>query len=116
LTTAKAGATVHPHERRTLERIAAHLRDRFADRIAEVRAFGSRVRGDHGAWSDFDLLVLVRGRDPRIEAEIIGVIVDEEVMAGLSFAPVIKDADAFEIEKRLRSPFSENIAREGVLL
>jgi predicted nucleotidyltransferase len=104
------------HERRALERIAARLRDRFGDRIAEVRAFGSRVRGDHGAWSDFDLLVLVRDRDPRIEAEIIGVIVDEEVEAGLSFAPVVKDAGSFELERRLRSPFCENIAREGVLL
>jgi len=107
---------MYPHERRTLERIAAHLKARFADRIAAVYAFGSRVRGDHGAWSDFDLLVTVRDREPRIEAEIVGVIVDEEVMAGLSFAPVIKDADAFELEKRLRSPFFDNIAREGVLL
>lgn len=115
-TTAKAGAPMHPHERRSLERIAAHLRDRFADRIAEVRAFGSRVRGDHGAWSDFDLLVLVRDRDPRIEAEIIGVIVDEEIEAGLSFSPVVKDAAAFEQEQRLRSPFSENVALEGVSL
>ncbi len=58
----------------------------------------------------------VRDRDPRIEAEIVGLIVDEEEKAGLSFAPVVKDAGSFELEKRLRSPFAENIAREGVLL
>jgi predicted nucleotidyltransferase len=107
---------MYPHERRTLERIAAHLRERFADRIAAVYAFGSRVRGSHGAWSDFDLLVLVRDRDPRIEAAIVGVIVDEEAEAGLSFAPVIKDARSFDLERQLRSPFYENIAREGVPL
>ena len=107
---------MYPHERRALERIAARLKAQFADRITGIYAFGSKVRGDHGDWSDFDLLVTVRDRDPRIEAEIVGLIVDEEIEAGLSFAPVVKDADAFELEKRLRSPFSENIAREGVLL
>lgn len=112
----EAAATVYPHERQALERIAARLKTRFAHRIAAVYAFGSRVRGSHGAWSDFDLLVLVRDRDPRIEADIVGVIVEEETEAGLSFAPVIKDARSFEMERRLRSPFYENIAREGVPL
>ncbi len=58
----------------------------------------------------------VRDRDPRIEAEIIGVIVDEEIEAGLSFSPVVTDAAAFEQEQRLRSPFSENVALVGVSL
>ena len=86
------------HERQALERIAACLRERFADRIAGVYAFGSRVRGDHEVWSDFDVLVVVRDRDTGTEAETIGLIVDEEVKAGVSFAPVIKDARAFELE------------------
>lgn len=107
---------MYPHERRALERIAAGLKARFGERIVEICAFGSRVRGNHGAWSDFDLLVVVRDRDPRTEAEIVGIIVDGEVEAGLSFAPVIKDAAAFEMEKRFQSPFYENIVREGVLL
>lgn len=60
--------------------------------------------------------MLVRDRDPRIEAKIIGVIVDEEIEAGLSFSPVVKDAAAFEQEQRLRSPFCENVALVGVSL
>jgi predicted nucleotidyltransferase len=110
------GAIVYPHERRALERIAARLKERFADRITAVYAFGSKVRGSHGAWSDFDVLVIVRDRDPRTEAEVVGIIVDEEIEAGLSFAPVIKDAGSFELERRFQSPFYENIVREGVLL
>jgi hypothetical protein len=37
----------------------------------------------------------------------------EEAEAELSFAPVIKDERSFDLERRLRSPFYENIAREG---
>jgi predicted nucleotidyltransferase len=104
------------HEKQTLQRIAASLRERFAERIVAFYAFGSRVRGTHHAWSDFDVLVVIRDRNPEAEAEIVGIIVDEEAKAGLSFAPVIKDERAFALEKALRSPFYENIMREGVPL
>jgi predicted nucleotidyltransferase len=79
-------------------------------------AFGSRARGDHDAWSDFDVLVVVRDRSPEIESGVIGIIVDEELEAGLNFTPVIKDVTAFELEKRHHTPFYENVTREGVLV
>ncbi len=107
---------MYPHERETLQRIAANLRRRFANRITALYAFGSRVRGTHGAWSDFDLLVVVRDKVPAVEAEIVGIIVEEEIVAGLSFAPVVKDARAFELEEGLRTPFYQNVTREGVPL
>jgi predicted nucleotidyltransferase len=43
-------------ERQALERIAADLRARFVRRVVGFYAFGSRVRGDHDAWSDCDVL------------------------------------------------------------
>ncbi len=107
---------MYTHERAALQRIAANLRTRFADRITAVYAFGSRVRGTQGVWSDFDLLVVVRDKKPGVEAEIVGMIVEEELAAGLSFAPVVKDARAFELEERFHTPFYENVTREGVPL
>lgn len=107
---------MYAHEREALKRIAGQLREKFAARIVALYAFGSRVRGSHGAWSDFDLLVVVQDRTPRIESEIIGTIVDEEMRTGLSFTPVVKDAGAYELEKRFHTPFYENVTREGVAL
>jgi predicted nucleotidyltransferase len=107
---------MYAHERQALQRIAAKLRQRFAHRIVALYAFGSRVRGAHNAWSDFDLLVVVRDKEPQIEHEIISVIVDEEMKSGLSFAPLVKDHRAFEKEKGFHTPFYENIVREGVSL
>jgi predicted nucleotidyltransferase len=104
------------HERDSLLRISQELRERFADRIAGVYAFGSRVRGDHQAWSDFDVLVIVRRRRPALEEAIIGVFVEEELRSGLCYAPVVKDLDAFERERALHTPFHENITREGIPL
>ncbi|HSB71143.1 MAG TPA: nucleotidyltransferase domain-containing protein [Candidatus Methylomirabilis sp.] len=107
---------MHRHERDALRRIAERLRGRITDRIAALYAFGSRVRGNHDTWSDFDLLVVVRDKTPGIESEIIGMIVDEEMRAGLSFTPVVKDVRAFEMEERLHTPFYESVTREGVPL
>jgi hypothetical protein len=44
------------------------------------------------------------------------MIVDEEVEAGLSFAPVVKDARAFEREQEFQTPFYDSVTREGVSL
>jgi uncharacterized protein len=104
------------HEKDALRNITKQLRKIFSDRIVAVYAFGSRVRGDHDTWSDFDVLVVVKNRTPKIESEIVNVIVDEEMKKGLSFSPVIKDVKSFEMEKKFRTPFYENIIKEGVLL
>ena len=104
------------HEREGLKAVAQALRERLSDKIVSVHAFGSRVRGNHDEWSDFDLLVIVDGRSPALEEEVVGIIVEEEMKKRLSFAPVVKDIRQFEMEKRFHTPFYENIVKEGVPL
>jgi len=104
------------HEKEALHRISERLHDSLSGRVVSVHAFGSRVRGDHEAWSDFDVLVVVRDKDSVIEHLIIGVFVDEELRSGTSFTPVIKDLRAFEMEKKLHTPFYEALVKEGVLV
>lgn len=107
---------MYPNEKKTLKQIVVKLKNTLPKSIASVHAFGSRVRGDHNAWSDFDILVVVRGRTPEIEAKIVQVFVEEEIKSGLSFTPVIKDAKAFDLEKKFNTPFFRNITKEGIAL
>ena len=107
---------MYAHEKGSLGRITNSLREQFPDRITGIYAFGSRVRGDHGEWSDFDILVVVKDRDPLIEEAIISSFVEEELRSGLIFTPLIKDQKAFESEKRFNTPFYENLTREGIVL
>lgn len=102
------------YEKILLQRISDKLRREFPGRIDSVHAFGSRVRGDHDVWSDFDVLVVVKDKDPQLESAIIGIFVDEEMKAGASFSPVIKDRRAFELEKQHHTPFYDAVVREGV--
>jgi len=101
-------------ERNALRALTARLRERFPDRVQGIYAFGSRVRGDHHQWSDVDVPVVGKDRDPAIESEIIDIFIEEELKSGVSFSPVIKDAEAFDEEKKWHTPFYERIRREGV--
>lgn len=104
------------HEKNILNRLTKSIKERFPDRIMAIYAFGSKVRGDHGAWSDFDVLVIVKDKTPEIENEIVSFFVDEEIQSGVPFSPIIKDIKAFEMEKKFNTQFYNNISKEGVLL
>jgi len=107
---------MHVHERKVLERIIEKLKEKFIDSIVSVYVFGSRVRGDYDEWSDFDVLIVVKNKTPKLEAEIIDILVDEEMESGILFSPVIKDIRVFEMERKYNTPFYKNIMKEGVLL
>ena len=76
--------------------------------------FGSRVRGDHGADSDLDLLVVVGTRSQEVERAVIDCCVEEELGSGIAFDPVIRSSATFALERRYNSPFYQNVARDGV--
>ena len=107
---------MYAHEKDALNRITESLRERFPGRTEAVYVFGSKARGDYDEWSDFDVLVVVRDRDPFVEQTIISLFVEEELRSGLLFTPLIKDRMAFESEKKFSTPFYENLTREGIAL
>jgi len=107
---------LNKYEEKILKQIVQALRLNFANKLIAVYAFGSKIRGDFDEWSDFDVLIIIKGKTPAIEKKIISIIVDEEYRNGLSFAPIIKDEKAFEMEKLFHTPFYENIMREGIAL
>lgn len=109
-------SAMYAHEKGALIRITKSLREQFPERVRGVYVFGSRARGDHSEWSDFDVLVVVKDRDPLIEEAIVSLFVEEEVRSGFVFTPLVKDLEAFESEKRFKTPFYENIIREGIVL
>ena len=105
---------MYAHFRAALEKIVTKLKEKYPGNIVTVYAFGSRIRGDHTAKSDFDVLVLVNDRTIDVEEEIIGVFVEEEMKSGISFDPVIKTADSFALEKRYSTPFYQNVTEQGI--
>lgn len=105
---------MYRHARQVLEQISATLKTRYPAEVVSVRAFGSRVRGDHSGTSDFDVLVLVRNKSVVLEEGIIDCFVEQEMSSGVSFDPVIKTMESFEQERRYNTLFYRNVMAEGV--
>lgn len=105
-------------ERKALDNIVEDLAASplIADRVEEIIVFGSRVRGDYNGESDFDVLVIVRDKDIKIETAIIKYFGAKEDQTGIPFAPVIKDWKVFDNERLYRTGFARAIEEEGVII
>lgn len=75
--------------------------------------FGSRARGDAGAGSDFDILIIVKDKMSIDRMKIYDYILDVNLEYGLDFSLKIYDKEEFERSKRLGLPFMKNILTEG---
>lgn len=104
------------HYKKVLGIVAKRLREKPANDIEAIIAFGSRVRGDHTDRSDFDLLVVAHNLTPARRSEIVGIIFELEMEHEISFSPIIRDAGSFAKEREFNTPFYQNIMDEGVRL
>jgi predicted nucleotidyltransferase len=101
------------HHREALHRIQDSLRSALPNEFSAMFAFGSRVRGSHGPDSDYDILVIVKTKNPRIESAVIDAFLNEEDYSGITFDPVIKSLKSFNMEKKHRTSFYRNVSKEG---
>jgi uncharacterized protein len=91
-------------------------RERFGERLVDLRLFGSYARGDAGPDSDVDVLVLLRDPTWREIGEAIEFTVDADgVEPPLLSAKVFPDAHHRRMVER-EQPFHAAVAREGIAL
>jgi len=102
-----------PVEEGLLRGLVKHLNTLYPDDILKVQLFGSRARGDAGAGSDFDILIIVKDKMSIDRMKIYDYILDVNLEYGLDFSLKIYDEEEFERSKRLSLPFMKNILTEG---
>ncbi len=102
-----------PVEEALLRGLVKHLNTLYPDEILKVQLFGSRARGDAGAGSDFDILIIVKDKMSIDRMKIYDYILDVNLEYGLDFSLKIYDKEEFERSKRLGLPFMKNILTEG---
>lgn len=82
--------------------------------LRQLVLFGSRARGDAGAGSDYDLLVVV----DKVDAQVVSGIDDIAGKALVDHGAVVSAFPIAEADraKRRYSPLLLNAAREGVVV
>lgn len=105
-----------PRVERSLRRFAVELRRRFASSLRELRLFGSQARGEAGAESDVDVLVVLDAVDWRTRCQILDLAADVGLDEGLVLSPTILDETTWRRWCRQERPLAMDVEREGVRL
>ena len=93
---------------------ARRVRAQLGTRVKEIRLFGSRARGDAREHSDYDVLIILEQRDPKLRAEILEIAARMMDQYGVLVATVLRSAE--EWHRSQGYPFARNIVRESVAL
>lgn len=86
------------------------------ERIGRIVLFGSRARGDHKPWSDYDVLLIVDKRDQPLVDRIYDSVmeVEDNFYCDLSLK-IIPEAE-WERRRALGSRFVSNVSKEGIVI
>lgn len=105
-----------PREKKAVAAFVREIRKELGDKLVAVTLFGSKVRGGSGPESDIDLLIVLRGKDPKAEDKVFHVLVDVKLATDAYLAPIVYTRREYERVKRLGSFFIEAVEEEGVPL
>lgn len=95
--------------------LASWLRERFGERIVDIRVFGSVARGEADEESDVDVLVLVREPLDREERhELADHSYDLDLAHGTVTQYMVKTTERWDSPIIRGSAFRKDIDREGV--
>jgi len=84
---------------------------------AEVVLYGSRARGDSGAESDWDFLILVEGPadDDRVD-RIRHRLYEIEWESGQVLSSIVRSRQQWSSQPLSSTPFHSNVDLEGIVL
>jgi len=96
--------------------LARRCRERFGERVLDVRLFGSWARGEARADSDVDVFVLLEGADRQEERVLLDVAADIFTRRFVRLSPLVmspeRHAEMVEHDRRL----VRDIDNEGLAL
>lgn len=114
--TARAELTLLASERAALDDFVAWLRERFGERLGELRLFGSRARGEGHDESDLDVLVTIDQLTSSERREVAQRSGDAMTHWDVLLSPFVVSKDHFAELRARERLIAREIDRDGVAL
>lgn len=109
-------SSLSPAERAALEDFVDAVRDSLGSEVVDVQLFGSKARGDATPESDVDVLVVVRRDEPKLIDALYDLLLDACPSHNVYISLKVFSEAEYERLNHPRTPFMQNVAREGVAL
>jgi predicted nucleotidyltransferase len=103
-------------DQRAIDLFLHRLMTIYGQDVIDVRLFGSKARGDAGADSDLDVLVLVKRSDYALKHAILWLAADVSLACDVLLAPCVIPWTAWERMADANTLFYRDIRSEGVSL
>jgi predicted nucleotidyltransferase len=104
------------NEQKAVSQFIARIRTELGKNLIAVNLFGSKVRGDFDAFSDIDILIIVKEYNTLLVNKIVDAQVDYLLEYDANLSPVIFSEAEYQKNTAMGSPFFKNIEREGLPL
>jgi predicted nucleotidyltransferase len=115
LTPATAHGTISTMDA-VLQEFVRRVHEALGDEVERMSLFGSRARGRHRPYSDYDLMVVVRGSRAQARKVVADVAIDLMLQSGASVSTKVVTAEDFRKAHELPTSFWRNLRRDEVLL
>ena len=101
-----------PSNHPELRQLADILRERYKNELRRILFFGSRVRGDYSAESDYDCLLVFRGVNSTLKRDLDHLAATWLLERGIVFSWIA--VSEVDLEQFRFEPFFQNARREGI--
>ena len=105
-----------PAEQAALEDFVNAVRGSLGSEVVDVQLFGSKARGDATPESDVDVLVVVRRDEPKLIDALYDLLLDACLSHNVYISLKVFSEAEYERLNHPRTPFMQNVAKEGVAL
>lgn len=103
-------------EQQALKLFKEGLHRLFARRVADLRLFGSKARGDASADSDVDVLVVLTAGDWHDERGILDLATEIFAETGVMLSPKVYTRSQITDMRRRHNMFLQSVERDAVPL
>lgn len=104
------------NEREGIESFVRKVKELVGEDLLQIRLFGSKIRGDFADFPDLDLLLVLRKKDIKVYWEISKTAAHFNLKYNCILSPIIYSSKEYEKNRAFKTPFIQNIERDGVLL
>jgi predicted nucleotidyltransferase len=113
---ARLRSLLQTNEYEAIEAFVRCIERHFPDRLLDIVLFGSKARGDAGAESDIDLLVLMDEENDAVRSQLWRIASDVSLEYDVVLSVRVYGRARWDESRRIRLPLYRAIVDDGIPL